>query len=200
MFSKIRTAKYLKARDRPRPPRSALPATWPASRLFTSKAAAMVDRDGPRIRYPERRLIGYTAEDREQVMDSVLQHSIRCKRPIYKPIARARPLPAQPSRHDEHPLHGAAELLRLIHNIARLGTIAAVDHGRARVRVRAGELLTPGCRVDRRAGTPHWNRHRGRAGPVDFPGGDPAAAVAITACTGRIPRGCQRGCLAYRHA
>ncbi|MFM9269976.1 phage baseplate assembly protein V [Halomonas elongata] len=83
----------------------------------------------------------------------------------------------------EHPLHGAAELLRLIHNIARLGTIAAVDHGRARVRVRAGELLTTWLPwVEQRAGTTRtWNPPtEGEQVLLISPGGDPAAAVAIT--------------------
>ncbi|MFM9269975.1 phage virion morphogenesis protein [Halomonas elongata] len=75
MFSKIRTAKYLKAKG----------SAEAAEVGFTGHVAriaaihqqgrrAMVDRDGPRIRYPKRRLIGYTAEDRERVMESVLQH------------------------------------------------------------------------------------------------------------------------------
>lgn len=75
MFSKIRTAKYLKARG----------SAEAAEVGFTGHVAriadihqkgrrAMVDRDGPRIRYPERRLIGYTDGDRERVMETVLQH------------------------------------------------------------------------------------------------------------------------------
>lgn len=83
----------------------------------------------------------------------------------------------------KHPLHGAAELLRLIHNIARLGTIAAVDHGRARVRVRAGELLTAWLPwIEQRAGTTRtWNPPtEGEQVLLISPGGDPAAAVVIT--------------------
>ncbi|MDL4863270.1 phage baseplate assembly protein V, partial [Halomonas elongata] len=83
----------------------------------------------------------------------------------------------------EHPLHSAAELLRLIHNIARLGTIAAVDHGRARVRVRDGELLTAWLPwVEQRAGTTRtWNPPtEGEQVLLISPGGDPAAAVVIT--------------------
>ncbi len=83
----------------------------------------------------------------------------------------------------EHPLQSAAELLRLIHNIARLGTIAAVDHGRARVRVRAGELLTAWLPwIEHRAGTTRtWNPPtEGEQVLLISPGGDPAAAVAIT--------------------
>lgn len=34
------------------------------------------------------------------------------------------------------------ELLRLVHNLIRLGTIAEVDHSHAQVRVQSGELLT----------------------------------------------------------
>jgi phage baseplate assembly protein V len=39
-------------------------------------------------------------------------------------------------------MENAAELLRLISNLIRLGTIAEVDHERARARVKSGELLT----------------------------------------------------------
>ena len=46
------------------------------------------------------------------------------------------------------------ELLRLIHNLIRLGTIAEVDHARARVRVQSGELLTNWLPwIEARAGT-----------------------------------------------
>lgn len=76
----------------------------------------------------------------------------------------------------------AAELHRLIENLIRLGTIAEVDHARARVRVRCGELLT--------AWLP-WNTPRaGDAAVWDpptlgeqvillAPGGDPASAVVL---------------------
>lgn len=87
----------------------------------------------------------------------------------------------------QHPLQSAAELLRLIHNLIRLGTIAAVDHGvvgeRApRVRLKSGALLTAwrpwiACR----AGTTRtWHPPTvGEQAVLFSPGGDPAAAVVL---------------------
>ncbi|SDK67958.1 phage baseplate assembly protein V [Billgrantia gudaonensis] len=83
----------------------------------------------------------------------------------------------------QRPLHGAAELLRLIHNLVRLGTIAEVDHAAARVRVKAGELLTAWRPwIECRAGTTRtWNPPTVGEQVVLFsPGGDPAAAVVLT--------------------
>ncbi len=75
MFAKIRTAKYLKARG----------SLEGAEVGFVSRVAriarvhqeglrARVDRDGPRVRYPERRLVGFSHADRELIQDSVLRH------------------------------------------------------------------------------------------------------------------------------
>ncbi len=83
----------------------------------------------------------------------------------------------------QRPLHSAAELLRLIHNLIRLGTIAEVDHAAARVRVRAGELLTAWRPwIECRAGTTRdWDPPTVGEQVVLFsPGGDPAGAVVLT--------------------
>lgn len=83
----------------------------------------------------------------------------------------------------QRPLHSAAELLRLIHNLIRLGTIAEVDHTAARVRVQSGELLTAWRPwIECRAGTTRtWNPPTVGEQVVLFsPGGDPAAAVVLT--------------------
>ncbi|WP_417329570.1 phage baseplate assembly protein V [Halomonas cupida] len=75
------------------------------------------------------------------------------------------------------------ELQRLIHNLIRLGTIAEVDHARARVRVQSGELLTNWLPwVEARAGaTRDWDPPtEGEQVAVFSPGGDPAAGFVIT--------------------
>ncbi|WP_227369836.1 phage baseplate assembly protein V [Halomonas sp. M20] len=82
-----------------------------------------------------------------------------------------------------NPSHSAAELLRLIHNLIRLGTIAEVDHKAVRVRVAIGELLTDWLPwIEQRAGTTRdWNPPTiGEQAIVFSPGGDIAAAVALS--------------------
>lgn len=75
------------------------------------------------------------------------------------------------------------ELLRLLHNLIRLGTIAEVDHASARVRVKTGELLTDWRPwLESRAGTTRdWNPPtQGEQVMLFSPGGDPAAGVVLT--------------------
>src|SRR5690554_6174321 len=75
------------------------------------------------------------------------------------------------------------ELLRLIHNLIRLGTIAEVDHSRARVRVQSGTLLTNWLPwIEARAGTTRtWSPPTvGEQVVVLSPGGDPAAGIVLT--------------------
>lgn len=87
----------------------------------------------------------------------------------------------------QHPLHSAAELLRLIHNLIRFGTIAEVDHGVVgerppRVRVKSGELLTGWLPwIEARAGTSRtWDPLTlGEQVIVFSPGGDLAGGVAL---------------------
>lgn len=77
----------------------------------------------------------------------------------------------------------AAELLRLIHNLIRLGTIAEVDHASARCRVQTGELITARLPwIETRSGTTRtWNPPTlGEQVVVFSPGGDPTAAVVLT--------------------
>lgn len=79
--------------------------------------------------------------------------------------------------------HGAAELLRLIHNLVRLGTIAEVDHEVARCRVQTGEIVTARLPwLEARAGsTRTWNPPTlGEQVVVLSPGGDPASGVVLT--------------------
>ncbi|MBZ5876012.1 phage virion morphogenesis protein [Chromohalobacter israelensis] len=75
MFSKIRTAKYLKAKG----------TADGAEVGFVGRVAQIarthqkglrdrVDRDGPTVRYPERRLIGFTDDDRELIQDKLIHH------------------------------------------------------------------------------------------------------------------------------
>lgn len=81
------------------------------------------------------------------------------------------------------PLQSAAELLRLIHNLIRFGTIAEVDHDLARVRVKSGELLSAWLPwIECRAGsTRTWNPPtQGEQVVLFSPGGDPATGVVLT--------------------
>lgn len=76
-----------------------------------------------------------------------------------------------------------AELLRLIHNLVRLGTIKEVDHAAARVRVQSGGMLTDWLPwIEGRAGTTRdWNPPTvGEQVVVFSPGGDPASGVVMT--------------------
>ncbi|MCE8015912.1 phage baseplate assembly protein V [Halomonas sp. MCCC 1A17488] len=75
------------------------------------------------------------------------------------------------------------ELLRLLHNLIRLGTVHEVDHARARVRVVSGELVTDWLPwLSPRAGTTRdWSPPTvGEQVLVLSPGGDPAAGAVLT--------------------
>lgn len=81
-------------------------------------------------------------------------------------------------------MNNAAELLRLIQNLIRIGTIAEVDHAAARVRVKSGDLLTGWMPwADTRAGTTRtWSPPTlGEQVLVFAPGGDTENGVALTA-------------------
>lgn len=80
-------------------------------------------------------------------------------------------------------MNNTAELLRLITNMIRTGTIAEVDHATARVRVTIGELLTAWLPwLEQRAGTTRtWSPPTvGEQVAVLSPGGDLAAAIVLT--------------------
>lgn len=77
----------------------------------------------------------------------------------------------------------AAELHRLLENLVRLGTVAEVDHARARVRVRSGGLLTAWLpwHTPRAGATRVWDPPTvGEQVVLLSPGGDPAAGVVLT--------------------
>ena len=75
MFSKIRTAKYLKAKGTSDVAEVGFVGRVARiARVHQEGLRARVDRDGPRYDYPERRLIGYSRADRELIQDSVLRH------------------------------------------------------------------------------------------------------------------------------
>lgn len=79
-------------------------------------------------------------------------------------------------------MNNVAELLRLIQNLVRLGTIAEIDHDAARVRVKSGDLLTAWVPwLTARAGnTRDWNPPTvGEQAVVFSPGGDTANAIAM---------------------
>lgn len=75
MFSKIRTAKYLRTRSSPAA----------ATVGFFGRVASIakthqyglrdrVSENGPRVKYAERELLGFSAVDRERVRDIVIDH------------------------------------------------------------------------------------------------------------------------------
>lgn len=77
----------------------------------------------------------------------------------------------------------AAELHRLIENLLRLGTVAEVDPGRARVRVRIGDLVTTWLpwQSPRAGTTAEWDPPTvGEQVLVLSPGGDPAAGIVVS--------------------
>ncbi|WP_337926485.1 phage baseplate assembly protein V [Vreelandella profundi] len=79
-------------------------------------------------------------------------------------------------------MNNVAELLRLIENVIRLGSIAQVDHDAARVRVKSGALLTAWVPwITGRAGeTRDWNPPTvGEQCVLFSPGGDTANAFAM---------------------
>lgn len=78
MFRKLRTAKYLKVE-----------ATAEGLAIGFSGRAAYVARvhqeglservakDGPQYQYPQRKLLGFTDQEREQIIDQVLAHLVK---------------------------------------------------------------------------------------------------------------------------
>lgn len=75
MFAKIRTARHLKARGNAEGAEVGFVGRVAhIARIHQEGLHGRVDRDGPRVRYPERRLLGFTADDRELIQDSVLRH------------------------------------------------------------------------------------------------------------------------------
>lgn len=84
------------------------------------------------------------------------------------------------------PIQAISELMRLVHNMVRVGTIHSVDHGGpgkpARVRVKVGELLTDWrpYHESRAGGTSTWNPPTvGEQATVLSPSGDLSAAVVL---------------------
>lgn len=79
-------------------------------------------------------------------------------------------------------MHNTAELLRLINNLIRYGTIAEIDHDAVRVRVRSGDALTDWIRwQEQRAGkTRTWNPPSlGEQVVLLAPGGELRAASVL---------------------
>lgn len=75
MFQKLRTARYLKARGTPNKAEVGFVGRVAhIARIHQEGLHGRVDRNGPRVRYPERRLLGYRHEDRELIQDAVLRH------------------------------------------------------------------------------------------------------------------------------
>ena len=79
-------------------------------------------------------------------------------------------------------MKNVAELLRLIHNLIRLGTIAEVDHDAALCRIKLGDNTSSWISwINTRAGTTRtWNPPTvGEQALMFSPGGDPASAIAL---------------------
>lgn len=75
MFTKLRTAKYLKIRTSP--DSAGLAFAGPAARIAVIHhygLRAKVDKNGPIYDYPSRRLIGFGRGDLELIADRVLEH------------------------------------------------------------------------------------------------------------------------------
>lgn len=75
MFSKLSNAKWLKATTQGD---TALVGFFGnVARIATTHQRGLMDRvsrDGPRVEYQQRELLGFTALDREMIMESVLTH------------------------------------------------------------------------------------------------------------------------------
>jgi phage virion morphogenesis protein len=75
MFAKLRTSKWLKARATP--DMAEVGFTGRAGRLATVHQYGEVDQvtsDGPRVRYPRRRLLGFGESDRVMIRDRLIDH------------------------------------------------------------------------------------------------------------------------------
>lgn len=75
MFTKLRTAKYLKIRTSP--DSAGLAFAGPAGRIAAIHHYGLrskVDKDGPIYDYPARRLIGFGRSDLDRIADRVLSH------------------------------------------------------------------------------------------------------------------------------
>ncbi|MBB3141207.1 phage virion morphogenesis protein [Halomonas organivorans] len=75
MFHKLRTAKYLRTRGTS----DAAVAGFfgrinRIARVHQYGLHDQVDRDGPRVKYAERRLLGFSEADREAIRDALLEH------------------------------------------------------------------------------------------------------------------------------
>lgn len=75
MFSKLSTAKWLKATARG--DTAVVGFFGNVARLAKTHQYGLrdrVSRDGPRIEYEQRELLGFTVQDRDHIMESVLTH------------------------------------------------------------------------------------------------------------------------------
>ncbi len=75
MFSKLSTAKWLKAKTQG--DTAVVGFFGSVARIATTHQRGLKDRvsrDGPRVEYSQRELLGFTALDQEHIMDSVLNH------------------------------------------------------------------------------------------------------------------------------
>ncbi|WP_136067089.1 phage virion morphogenesis protein [Modicisalibacter radicis] len=75
MFGKLATAKWLKATARG--DAAMVGFFGNVARLAKTHQYGLrdrVDRDGPTIEYPQRELLGFTDQDREVILDSLLTH------------------------------------------------------------------------------------------------------------------------------
>lgn len=75
MFTKIRTARYLKARAQGTTAEVGfIGRVAMIARIHQKGLRANVDRDGPRVTYAQRRLLGFSKVDSDVIQASVLEH------------------------------------------------------------------------------------------------------------------------------
>lgn len=75
MFSKLPTARYLKARGTPS--EAAVTFTGRVARIARVHQYGLRDRvepGGPRYHYPQRELLGFTRAERETIRDTLIDH------------------------------------------------------------------------------------------------------------------------------
>ncbi|HWX66035.1 MAG TPA: phage virion morphogenesis protein [Rhodanobacter sp.] len=75
MFTKLRTAKYLKAKATEAV--ASVEFTGRAGQIASVHQEGTIDRVaayGPRVRYPRRRLLGFAATDRAMIRDVLIDH------------------------------------------------------------------------------------------------------------------------------
>lgn len=78
MFARLRSARWLKARATP--DEASVAFIGRAGTIAAVHQFGAVDNvapGGPRVRYPQRRLLGFTGRDRQMIRDTLIEHLAR---------------------------------------------------------------------------------------------------------------------------